>query len=109
MTKDEIKAQMRLFRMDMAPLPAAYIDLHQFSARISLPKLAEAEGFRVLHTEMTSDGWCDGMKVLRAVCEDKSGKLRDIRWSDSNGGSWFEKLESGQALLNIPDDRPGHM
>jgi len=111
MTKQQIKNQMVLYRLGAIPLPKEYIELHQFSARISLPKMAEVHGLRVLHTEMVKDGWCDGMQVLRAICEDMNGVLRDIRWSDANGGSWFEKTASGgQAIVSYtPEDRPGYM
>jgi hypothetical protein len=111
MTKEQLKIEMKNWRAGFRDLPKEYIELHQFSARISLPKMAEAHGLRVLHTEMVSDGWFDGMKVLRAITEDRNGVLRDIRWSDANGGSWFEKSASGgQSLVNfIPDDRPGHL
>lgn len=105
-----LKQQMNYYRAGFAPLPVDYIKLHETAARDSLADLCDKHGLRTLATEMTSDGWCDGMRVLRAVCEDRCGKFHDMRWSDSNGGSWFEKYPSGGAgLVWIPDNHPGHM
>lgn len=111
MDKTAIKSAMNLWRLGITPMPPEYITIHREAAEKSLPKMAAMHGLRVLHTEMVSDGWYDGMRVLRAVCEDQTGKFHDMRWSDSNGGSWFEKFQSGgQALVEFtPDDRPGHL
>lgn len=110
MTKDELRNKMKMYRLGTIALPQEYIDLHQLSARIGKNELTQRLGVRVLAEEMVTDGWIDGMQVLRYICEDFNGKLRDIRWSDANGGSWFEKLASGgQTLLFSPTDKPGYL
>jgi hypothetical protein len=110
MTKDQIKTEMNKYRMGMRNLPNEYIDIHQMSARIDTSHLLQATGMRKLAEEMISDGWIDGMKVLRLICEDRRGQIHDIRWSDANGGSWFEKLPSGgQVLVLEPLDKPGYL
>jgi len=105
-----LKQQMKMYRLGFTGLPREYISVHETAARDSLDEMMKKTNLtRCLTTEMTSDGWCDGMKVLRAVCEDARGNLHDMRWSDSNGGSWFEKFESGGAgLAFIPTNRPGY-
>ena len=105
---DDLRRSMKIYRKDLIPLPTRYIELHREAAEATLTELTQRFGLRVLTTEMVSDGWFDGMKVLRVIAEDRAGKLRDVRWSDANGGSWFEQRE-GQSLLWVPDDRPGFM
>lgn len=106
-----LKEQMRRWRLGLeATIPQEYIDLHREAAEKSLPSLCVSHGLRPIATEMVSDGWMDGMTCLRAICEDRLGKLHDMRWSDANGGSWFEKHPSGGAgLVWIPDARPGRL
>jgi hypothetical protein len=105
MAYEALKAEMKMWRMGAGPLPPKYIALHKAAAEASLPALSAKFGFRVIATEMKSDGWCDGMKVLRVIAEDQVCKLHDLHWSDANGGSWFEN----GALFFRPAKAPGYM
>lgn len=109
--RTEIRKDMNMWRKGLAPLPRSYIYLHEFYAVDNLPELEAHENVRVLFTELTDDGWFDGFKRLRVVAEDrKTHALRDFHWSDSNGGSWFEKCPTGgSGLVFVPDNRHGHI
>lgn len=110
MNMDALKRDMRLYRMGLAPLPQSYIALHHDAAYASISVLCLKLGLRVIATEMVNDGWMDGMRVVRAICEDRNGDLRDMRWSDSSGGAWYERKKSGgQSIAFIPDNRPGYL
>ena len=103
----DLKEKMSAYRKGLSGLPPEYVGLHMSYALQTMPEMLETCGLRKLMTETVTDGWIDSMRVLRVVCEDSKGRLRDVRWSDDNGGSWFERLGSGgQALLFIVG-RPG--
>lgn len=109
--RDSLKSAMNMWRNGFGPLPTEYITTHRRAAESSIPEMLAKLGFdRVIFTEMVSDGWGDGMRTLRVVCEDRLDALHDMRWSDANGGSWFKKCPSGgQALEFTPADRPGYI
>jgi len=108
---DVVRRQMNQYRLGMIRLPNDYIYLHEQAARASLSDMIKKLGLkRCITTLIENDGWMDGMKIVRAICEDNLGNLRDMRWSDANGGSWFERSASGgQCLAFVPKDRPGHL
>ena len=103
---EKLRADMAAYRTGEA-LPMEYRTLHERVARHQLQWFAKEQKVRVIATEMIHDGWVDGMQVLRVVAEDRVGILRDYRWSDANGGSWFEQLPSGGQRLVHKVGSPG--
>lgn len=101
--KAELHSQMRMWRLGLGfSLPEAYVKLHRSVAEINAQEFAASLECRIIAREEVKDGWFDVMKVLRLVCEDSTGQLRDFRWSDANGGSWFERYPSGgQGLVRV--------
>ena len=61
-----------------------YVSAHEGLARARLEVLKVSHGIKVHSTEIVNEGWGDGMKVLQAVIELKSGKLMKLQWMDSN-------------------------
>jgi len=102
-----LKQQMNEWRAGLGPLPADYIAMHEAAARHDLPRFLGKLGLVRVRTLMVSDGWCDGMKVLQVEADD-AGTLRTFRWSDSNGGSWFEK-RAGLSLVELAPNAPGRV
>ncbi len=106
---DRVKQLMNLYRMGEIALPREYVAAHYQAALASLADITDM-GYRILFQELVDDGWMDGMQVLRLVVEDKQNKLKDIRYSDDNGGSWFEKYPGGgQGLIKKASAGPGHL
>jgi hypothetical protein len=102
----DLKAEMNLWRKGLTSLPTTYINLHEQAARASFTELAEVFGLKVRFSEMVSEGWGDGMKVLRVIAETADGEVRSLKWSTANGGSWFT---TRGALFYIPTENPGHI
>lgn len=101
---NDLRKKMDLFRLG-GPLPQEYIDLHEKAARSDLPRFLSANNLTLITSEMKSDGWGDGMRVLHVAAADLTkDEIIRFRWSSSNGGSWFSK--SG-ALMEVPEERPG--
>jgi hypothetical protein len=80
----ELNKLMKLWRMELIPMPQEYIAFHKTLAENRLEAHKETFRIRVLYTEMVSDGWYDGMMGLRAVVETPSGNIKDLRYCDSN-------------------------
>lgn len=108
----EIEQKMKLYRMDMAPLPAEYIQFHRELAEKALAELVAQGQIEVISTEMKPDGWCmDSMKELnvRGIMQvDKEERVVYLHWHPGNqeffiragkngGGSWPLKLDGAVA------------
>lgn len=79
-----IKGQMHLWREGVVPLPKDYILFHKDLAERALDTLVKDHGL-TLHRKYEADqGWMDGMKVVFAVVEEKSGRLVKLSWHDGN-------------------------
>jgi hypothetical protein len=93
----KIASKMKAWRAGFERLRnTGYIEYHERAARDLLPTLASEYRLRIHSTEMVSDGWLDGMRVLSAVVETKSGALLKLKWHDSHGcGSWMKRCPSG--------------
>jgi hypothetical protein len=105
----EVKKGMRFFRMG-GSLPQSYVELHKQYALADVDRLLQKYDLTLIKSEMVNDGWMDGMKVLRLIVEQKNKGFKEIRWSDCNGGCWFEKTPSGgQSLMEIPENQPGRL
>lgn len=89
-----IEAAMYLYREGMASLPQSYIDYHQQLAESHLHQIEEA-GYEVCSMMMDTDGWCDGMQVLKVLAV-QDDKVIELVWHDSNSkGEWFQKSPAG--------------
>lgn len=110
---DELRAAMRLWRMGVRwTIPQDYIRLHRRAALADLPRLERETDAAVAARRMVPDGWCDGMRVLEVELLDSCGEIRTFRWSDSGGGSWYERRSgAGSCLVSVPPDsaRVGHI
>ena len=104
-----LKQQMRRFRAGLAPIPLSYVMLHHDAAVTDLPRFLAARELFLNEVTLERDGWGDGMLVLQAeTIDDRTGKTRIFRWSDANGGSWFERhAHAGQSLVEISPAAPG--
>ena len=124
MNISKIKTDLSAWRAGFAPFPQEYVTLHLDAAKADLDRLLAGQAARLVATQVVGDGWLDGFKVLRVVAEDRSGStasagaavaedrngFRDFRWSDSNGGSWFEKQPSGgSSLIEKAPTAPGYL
>jgi hypothetical protein len=105
---DKIRKEMNMWRKGFCAIPQDYLAMHEYCARESLPELEANLDGRVIFVETVSDGWMDGMKVLRAVVETSRHEFVDCRWADSNGGGWW-KQANGRTQIFQPDNAPGHM
>lgn len=103
-----LKTALIKYRNGLANIPRDYINVHHEAALRDLPRLCAMMGWQVISCSLVNDGWGDGMKVLSAQVSTDDGPA-NIRWSDSNGGSWFKNTGHGYALLDVPDHRPGFM
>lgn len=104
----KLKNDMKLYRAGYG-LPDDYIEIHRQTAERNLFVL-ENRGFTIIsEPEMKSDGWMDGMKTLNVDTVNIAGQTKRFYWSDSNGGCWFEKLESGGALFETVADNVGYL
>ena len=97
---EKMRADMRLYRLGVAPLPEQYIVMHEWAARLDVSRLLDSMNRRLIEMRLVKDGCLDGMRVLRVICEDMDTmQLHDVRWSDANGGSWFEHMSGSRQLL----------
>lgn len=101
-----LKMALIRYRNGLTNIPRDYINVHHEAALRDLPRLCSAMGWQVISCSLVNDGWGDGMKVL-SVRVSTSMEPATIRWSDSNGGSWFKDTGHGYALLEVPTYRPG--
>jgi len=92
-----VKVKMDAWRDagNWAPVPAEYVQFHKDLAYQALPKLVQEHGLTVHKTWEGDQGWMDGMNVLYAIIEERSGRLVKLSWHDSNqeffehgSGSW---------------------
>lgn len=94
-----IRSAMNVWRRGLGPMPEAYVKLHEKAAWEDMDRFAKEHGLRIIATEMIPQGWMDGMKVLRLVCDDRLGSVCAFRWSDSGGGTWVQECPSGGTKL----------
>lgn len=108
---EAIKTEMRFWRMGLGSIPSDYIAIHQMAAMDSLADFCTRFKLTPLKHELVSDGWCDGMKVVEVrVYNQEKDTLETYRWSDSNGGSWFNRQSAGgQSLVEVSEYGPGYM
>ena len=95
MSPETLAQAMRMWRNGWAPLPQLYVDLHEAAARRQLDGCLKRHELELVETRMVRDGWADGMRVLEVEALDFFNRTQLIRWSDSNGGSWFEQTKGG--------------
>jgi valyl-tRNA synthetase len=108
----QIKRDMNMWRMGFGCLPTDYIALHEEVAREDAERFAKSRGVIIGVTNMISDGWMDGMRVLQLECQGDDGKDVFYTWNTANGGSWFESSRRGSAgggLVECPACAPGHL
>ncbi|AUZ95429.1 hypothetical protein FDI40_gp679 [Agrobacterium phage Atu_ph07] len=104
----KLKKDMHLFRQGYG-LPDDYIEIHRQAAERNIFVLEE-RGFSVISKlEMKRDGWFDGMKTINVEAINIDGQVKKFYWSDSNGGCWFEKHESGASLFALVADNVGYL
>lgn len=94
----DISKKMNLWRQGAIWMPKEYIEFHAERAKEELEALKEQFGIRVVETSLISDGWLDGMKVIRAIVETPSRKLLDLKYSDS-GQNFMRDTGHGQVML----------
>lgn len=107
----DLKRRMKLWRMGECPLPQEYVMMHKAAALADMPRFLASLNLSCAGTRMVSDGWMDGMRVVEvAGLADpwNGGGTRIFRWSDANGGSWFERLSAGSGLVEVAPNAPGH-
>lgn len=104
----KLKNDMKLYRQGYG-LPDDYIEIHRQAAERNLFVLEERGFIIVSATQMKRDGWMDGMKTLNVEAVNIAGQVSNFYWSDSNGGCWFKKLESGAALFETVADNVGYL
>jgi hypothetical protein len=97
----EISNVMEIWRMGFGILPEKYIKFHKELAEKELEQL-KAEGVIVYHTEMKSDGWGDGMRVLWVVGE-YCNRLFKLKWNDGNQEFFICSENGGAFPLNLKD------
>lgn len=96
---DSIRSQMVAWREGFASFPKDYIDFHKTLAENALDLLKHSEQVTVHRVYVASDGWMDGMRVVYAIIEERSGRLVKLSWHDGNqeffehgAGSWPYRL-----------------
>lgn len=109
--KDSLSEQMNTYRSKGGKIPDLYIEVHRMFAHSNIQLLLKTYNYRMIAHEMINDGYPDGMKVLRIICEDIRHRLHDIRWSDANGGCYMKYgSDSGcQTLLKLKVENPGFL
>jgi hypothetical protein len=80
---------MTMWRNGLVSFPKSYIDYHEQYARAELEAISKFYDFKVIATEMATDGWMDGMRLLEAVIETPRGKLQKLTWHDSHSNGHF--------------------
>jgi len=83
---ESVNQEMRLWRLELVPMPQSYIDFQGALAAKALEEL-KTQGLEVLSTELKSDGWFDGMQALKVRAIQKVGRIERIiylTWCDSN-------------------------
>lgn len=96
---ENIQSQMNAWREGFADFPKDYIDFHKTLAENALELLKQTGGLTVHRVYVDSDGWYDGMRVVYAIVEERSGRLVKLSWHDGNqeffehgAGSWPYRL-----------------
>ncbi len=106
---ETLKIQMRGWREGICEIPQAYIAMHWVAALEDCDRFLTKMKLIQVRVTLVRDGWMDGMRVMEvaAIASFEPGqKLRVFRWSDANGGSWFEKA-AGQSLVEVAPNAPG--
>ncbi len=110
LSRENVSDLMKLYRSGFIGVPQEYIALHEIAATDNIGEITK-RGFTIIDKRIVNDGWGDSMKVLEVDAINITGAEKTFRWSDSNGGSWFERSKNcgGQSLFCVPENRPGFL
>ena len=95
-TPADIKRELKYWRLGACALDK-YITWHKELAEERIDYLKRHYGLKVHNSNMVSDGWFDGMRVLQLIVETSTGALMKLKWMDSNQD--FGNVRHGTAML----------
>jgi len=106
---EKIKSEMRRWReIGDISFPKSYIEFHRFLANKHFTNLLRRDLItRIYHRGFEDDGWCDGMKAVVAVIEDKFGRLFKLVWNDSNQEFFAVHNSGGSSPFRFQFDSEG--
>lgn len=97
---DNIERLMKEWRQGFRSMPRQYIDFHKDLAEKRLEHLRSVYGFRVIEAALRNSGWFDGMRELNAIIETRKGKLRRLKWCDSNQDFFLAHEVGGSGIFD---------
>lgn len=104
-TPKEIVSKMEQWREGLVSFPREYIDFHRELAEEELSNMKQM-GMTIFEDtkKLDSDGWEDGMKVIKVDVVDLNGVKHELHWNDGSQAFFMKGKHGGSYSFDYRDN-----